>query len=68
VFASRCIAMGARLDSDNLAFRCHATVFKCLPFLPVLIISIVSVMVQDVCPVLSMWFEYPELLLLLLMA
>jgi hypothetical protein len=42
--------------------------FKCLPFFPVFIISRVSVMVAYVCRVFSMWFEYPELLLLLLMA
>jgi hypothetical protein len=42
-------------------------VFKCLPFLPVLMMSIVSVIVPYVCPIFIVWFEYPELLLLLLM-
>jgi hypothetical protein len=41
-------------------------VFNCLPFLPVLMTSIVSAVVSYVCPVFNIWFEYPELALLLL--
>jgi hypothetical protein len=37
-------------------------------FLPVFIITIVSIMVPYVYPIFSIWFEYPELLLLLLIA
>jgi hypothetical protein len=33
-------------------------VFKCLPFLPVLMTIMISVIVLYVCPVFSMWFEY----------
>jgi hypothetical protein len=40
-------------------------VFKCFPILCILIPSTVSAMVPYLCPVFNMWFEYPELLLLL---
>jgi hypothetical protein len=36
-------------------------------FCPLFVTPIVSVMVPYVCPVFSMWFEYPDLLLLFLM-
>jgi hypothetical protein len=43
-------------------------VFKCLPILPILMTSIVSVIVPYVWPVLNIWFECPEFALLLLIA
>jgi hypothetical protein len=43
-------------------------VLRCLPFLPVVITSIVSDITPHACPAFNMWFEYPELLLLLLMS
>jgi hypothetical protein len=43
-------------------------VFKCLPFLPLLMMSVVSVMVPYVWPVSDILLEYPELLLLFLIA
>jgi hypothetical protein len=41
--------------------------FKCFPFLCVLTMSIVSVMVPHLRPSFNKWFEYSELLLLLLL-
>jgi hypothetical protein len=43
-------------------------VFKCLLFFPVFIISIVSFTVAYIYPDFSMWYEYPQLLLLFLVA
>jgi hypothetical protein len=43
-----------------------SSVFKCFPFSPIFIMSMVSVIFPYVCPVFSMWFECPGLLLLLL--
>jgi hypothetical protein len=46
-----------------------SSVFKCFPFLCVLSMSILSVIPQlRVCPVFNTWFEYPELLLIFLIA
>jgi hypothetical protein len=45
-----------------------SNVFRCLPFLPVVITSIVSVVTLYECPIFNMWFRYPELLLLLLIS
>jgi hypothetical protein len=42
--------------------------FKCFPFFPVLLTSILPGVVPFVYPVFNMWFLYPELLLLLIMA
>jgi hypothetical protein len=42
--------------------------YECLPFFPVFTISVISVMVLYVCTEFSIWFEYPELPLLFLMA
>jgi hypothetical protein len=42
--------------------------FKCFPFLCVLIMSLVSVMVPYVYPIFNIWLEYPELLLLFIIA
>jgi hypothetical protein len=41
-----------------------SNVFVCFPFFSVFMKFIVSVTLPYACPVLSMWFEYPELLLL----
>jgi hypothetical protein len=43
-------------------------VFKCFPFLCAITMSIAPVIVPYLCPVFSMWFEYPQLLLLFLTA
>jgi hypothetical protein len=43
-------------------------VFKFLPIFCVLILSVVSVMAPYICPMFIMWLEYPELLLLFLIA
>jgi hypothetical protein len=45
----------------NLCMWYFSSVFMCFPFLCVFMISIVSVMGPYLCPVFSMWFEYPEL-------
>jgi hypothetical protein len=45
-----------------------SSVFRCLPFFSVFKTFIMSTILPYVCPVFSMWFEYPELLLLLLVA
>jgi hypothetical protein len=41
-----------------------SSVLVCFPFSCVFMISMVSVMGPYLCPVFSMWFEYPELPLL----
>jgi hypothetical protein len=41
---------------------------KCSPILCALIMSIVSVMVPQLCHMFSIWLEYPEILLLFLIA
>jgi hypothetical protein len=46
----------------------RSNVFMCFPFFSVFMISIVSVILPYACPVFNMWFEYPELQLLLLIA
>jgi hypothetical protein len=46
----------------------RSNVFMCFPFFSVFMTSIVSVIFPYVCPVFNMWFEYPELPLLLLIA
>jgi hypothetical protein len=49
----------------------YVAFFQCVqvfPFLCVLMMSIVSVMVLYLYPVFNMWSEYPELLLLFLIA
>jgi hypothetical protein len=52
-----------------LCWLCICSIFlMCFPFLCVLIIPMVSVMVLYFCPVFNMCFEYPELLLLFLIA
>jgi hypothetical protein len=43
-------------------------VFKRFPLFSVIVLSTVLVMLPCACPVLSMWFEYTELLLLFLIA
>jgi hypothetical protein len=45
-----------------------SNVCKCFPSFCVIIMSSVSVMVPYVSPVFNMWFQYPELLLLFLIA
>jgi hypothetical protein len=45
-----------------------SSVLECFPFIYVLIMFIVPVMVSYLCSVFNMWFEYPELLLLFLIA
>jgi hypothetical protein len=49
-------------------YRSNVRVFICFPFFSVFMMSIVSVIFPYVCPVFNMWFEYPELPLLLLIA
>jgi hypothetical protein len=43
-------------------------VFKCFPYFPTFITSMMSVIVPYVCPVFCIWFEYPEFPLLFLIA
>jgi hypothetical protein len=45
-----------------------SSVFMCFPFVCVFMMSMVSAMVPHLCPVFHMWLEYPELLLLFLIA
>jgi hypothetical protein len=52
----------------NLCMWYFSSVFVCFPFLCVFTISMVSVMGPYLCPVFSMWFEYPELPLLFFIA
>jgi hypothetical protein len=45
-----------------------SNVFRCFPFSSGFMMSTVSVILPYVCPVFSMRFEYPELLLLFLIS
>jgi hypothetical protein len=51
-----------------LCISYFSRVFRCLPFLSVLITCIVCVMLPYTYPVFNTWLEYPGLLLLLLMS
>jgi hypothetical protein len=57
-----------RLSLYNLCMWYFSSVFMCFTFLCVFTISMVSVMGPYLCPVFSIWFEYPELLLLFFIA
>jgi hypothetical protein len=64
VVCHSCGGIPCLLCAYDIFFR----IFRCLPFLSVLITWIVSVMLPYTCPVFSIWLEYPELLLLHLMS
>lgn len=61
------IKKGSFPESDLVQWY-FSNVFKYLPFLCILIKSTGSAMVPYLCPVFNTWFEYPELLLLSLIA
>jgi hypothetical protein len=54
--------------SSYIYIQYLSSVFRCLPFLCVFKAFIVSVILPYVCSVFNMCFEYPELLLLFLIA
>jgi hypothetical protein len=65
---SICVSFMCRFSLLVLYIWYLSNVLRCVPFLPVVITSIVSVITPYAYPVFNMWFEYPEILLLLLMS
>jgi hypothetical protein len=63
-----CASFMCNLSLLILRMRYFSTVFRRFHFFSVFMMFIVSVILPYACPVLSIWFEYPELLLLFLIA
>jgi hypothetical protein len=61
LLGSMALSFICRLFLHNLCMWYFSRVFICFPFLCVFTMSMVSAMGPYLCPVFSMWFEYPEL-------
>jgi hypothetical protein len=64
LLGSMVLSFMCKLFLYNLCMWYFSCVFMCFPFLCVFMIYMVSLMGPYLCPVFSMWFEYPELPLL----